>query len=180
MHSYSEFPNDVKIAFLPLVNQYNLKFKAEGICSVDLENKYCRINFNMDRYNLQGVIFKKGDSTSFAITRIASYQNPKDFEKEEIPKTEYGDKKSIKKLLHYFSMVTNKYLGEVLNGDFSWFDQVKKEDEYERQLVSLIMGSEMEYEHPISQKFWSGDKTWKADIEKYIKQNKISIKKASS
>jgi hypothetical protein len=37
VHSYQESPNDVKAAFSNLIGRYNLVFRADGICSVDLE-----------------------------------------------------------------------------------------------------------------------------------------------
>jgi hypothetical protein len=41
--------------------------------------------------------------------------------------------------LEYYAAIVDKYLGNVLRGDFSWYARIKKEDEYERQLVALIL-----------------------------------------
>ena len=59
MHSYPDFPKDAIEAFHNLTNKYNLKSKTDGICSVNFDNKYCLLNFNMDRYDLHGLIFRK-------------------------------------------------------------------------------------------------------------------------
>ena len=176
MHSYDKFPNDVVNAFSIITDKYKLKFKADGICSVDITNQYVRMNFNMDRYDLQGLLFKKGDSTSFGITRLATHNNWKEPRIENSPNSDYGNKKEIKNQLNHFAFIVDKYLSTTLTGNFDWYNQVKQEDEYERQLIGLILGPEIEYGHPISQKFRDGDKTWKIDIEKHIVENSIELK----
>jgi len=180
MHSYDDFPRDVEDSFSSIVDKYEFKFHVQGICSVDIENKFCRINLNMDRFDLQGLLFINGEETSFSLSRLASDQNDKKFEKEEFPSSDYGNKESIKRQLEYYANISDKYLETTLKGDFSWFNRMKEEDAYEKQLVGLILGSEIEHTHPISKKFWSGDKSWKTDIENYIRQNNIEINKVSS
>lgn len=175
MHSYNEFPNDVKKAFANLTSKYGLTYHPNGICSVDIKNKFCRLNFNMDRYDLQGLLFKTGDSTSFGLIRLANDLDSKDFSTKEIPITEYNNQQSIRELLNFYSKMIDSNLSHVLQGDFSWYNRIKSEDNYEKKLVGVIIGSKIEYEHPISKKFWSGDSSWKPDLEEYIKKNGIKI-----
>jgi hypothetical protein len=175
MHSYEEFPKDAELAFSSIKEKYRLKFKANGIYSVDFTNKYCRINFNMDRYDLQALLFKKGDSTSFSITRLAIDVNELEYSKEVIPATGYGNKEGVKDSLFFYSRILDKYLNHILKGDLIWYDRIKQEDEYESKLIGVILGGEIEHKHPISKKFWDGDSSWKSDIEKYIKEKEIKI-----
>ena len=66
-------------------------------------------------------------------------------------------------------------MASVLNGRIDWFNHLKQEDEYERKLVKIMLSAELEYEHPISLKFFKGDESWKEDIEEFIIENKIKI-----
>ncbi len=176
MHSYESFPDDVIDAFTPLVNKYDLEFKVNAMYSVDIKNQHCKINFNMDRYHLQGLFYRKDDYTSFDIMRLVSYSLTDDDKVlERFPKSEYGDKEGIKNQLIHFVFIIDKYLGHVLNGNFDWYERLKEEVEYENGLVELIL--ELEYDHPINKKFQNGDSTWIKDIEAYIDENDIKIKK---
>ena len=182
MHSYPDFPKDAFEAFHNLTSKYKLKPTADGICSVNFDNQYCRLNFNMDRYDLQGLLFrktgllsKKTDDFSFGISSIANLLEPNHNFADTYPKTSYGDKKAIRQLLFWYADLIEKCLPTVLNGDFSWYDKQKNADLYERKLVGVILGKHIDYEHPISKKFWSGDKSWRQDIETFIKDNDIKI-----
>jgi hypothetical protein len=182
MHSYPDFPNDVIGAFKNLTLKYNLQPTVNGICSVNFDNIFCRLNYNMDRYNLQGLIFrkngiilKKTDNHSFGISTIANLLSPNHKLFESYPKTAYGDKKSIKLLLIWYADLINQCLPTVLNGDFSWYDKQKNDELYEKKLIGLVLGHHFDYNHPISKKFWAGDNTWRQDIEKFIKENNIKL-----
>lgn len=71
MHSYPDFSKDVIEAFQNLTKKYNLKPTANGICSVNFENQYCLLNFNLDKYNLQGLLFQK--KTEFCQKRLMTF-----------------------------------------------------------------------------------------------------------
>ena len=183
MHSYPEFPKDIIEAFQNLTFKYKLIPTVDGICSVNFDNKFCRLNFNMDRYDLQGllyrkdgILFKKTDEYSFAITKIATLLNPESKILDTFPKTTYGNRDEIRQLLFWYADLTDKYLATVLTGDFSWYEREKKNDLYERQLIGVILGPHLNHEHPISKKFWGGDKSWRQDVEEFIKDNKIELK----
>ncbi|MGI8600710.1 MAG: hypothetical protein ACR2KB_15765 [Chitinophagaceae bacterium] len=182
MHSYPDFPKDSIEAFKNLTVKYNLQPTVDGICSVSFDNEFCRLNFNMDRYDLQGLLFpkqgllfKKTDDFSFGITQIANLLYPDHNLADSCPKTTYGDKQAIRQLLFWYANLVEKCLETVLAGNFSWYDKQKATDLYERKLVGVILGKYIDYEHPISKKFWSGDTSWRQDIETFIKNNDIKL-----
>jgi hypothetical protein len=182
MHSYPDFPRDAIEAFHNLTGKYKLKPKAEGICSIDFDNPHCRLNFNMDRYDLQGVLFrkhgwitKKIDDFPVNIVVVANLLTPNHPFADTYPKTTYGDTHAIRQLLFWYAELIENCLSTVLNGDFSWYEKQKNADLYQRKLVGVVLGKHMDREHPISKKFWSGDKTWKQDVEKFIQDNHIQL-----
>ena len=129
MHSYPEFPQDVEDAFSKVIIKHHLKTKVDGICSVNLENKYCSINLNMDRYNLQvlyfkkaGLIFKTIEDKSYGITNlIMRVLKSKDF-LNTLPETSYGNRNQIIELLNWYSYHIEKHLNKLLEGDFTILD----------------------------------------------------------
>ena len=129
MHSYPEFPQDVFDAFAKVIINHHLKPKVEGIYSVNLENKYCSINLNMDRYNLQvlyfkkaGLIFKTIEDKSYGITNlIMRVLKSKDF-LNTLPETSYGNRSQIIELLNWYSYHIEKHLNKLLEGDFTILD----------------------------------------------------------
>jgi hypothetical protein len=173
MHSYPDFPKDVLGIFADLIKEYDLKPKVDGIYSVDLENKFCKINLNMDRYDLQVLLSKKNDEITFGVYRVALNLCPENSTLQNFPKTEYGDKNATRKLISFYADVIRNCLSTVLNGDFSWYDRIKEADSYESKLIAVV--HRLEFKNPIQQKFWKGDKTWRQDIEKYIKDNNITL-----
>lgn len=182
MHSYPDFPKDAIEAFQNLTTKCKLKPTVKGICSVNFDNKFCRLNFNMDRYDLQGLLFrkqglliKKTDDFSFGISEIANLLCPNHNLADTYPKTTYGDKQAIRQLLFWYADLAEKCLTTVLTGDFSWYEKQKSDDLYQRKLVGVILEKQIDHEHPISKKFWSGDKSWRQDIETFIKDNNIKL-----
>ena len=126
MHSYPEFPQDVVDAFSKVILKHRLKTKIYGIYSVNLENKYCRINLNMDRYDLQvlyfnksGLIFTTIEDKPYGITNlIMQVLKSKDF-LNTFPVTSYGNRSQIIELLNWYSYHIEKHLSKLLEGDFT-------------------------------------------------------------
>lgn len=126
MHSYPEFPQDVVDAFSKVILKHRLKPKIDGIYSVNLENKYCRINLNMDRYDLQVLYFKKSglifttiEDKPYGITNlIMQVLKSKDF-LNTFPVTSYGNRSQITELLNWYSYNIEKHLSKLLEGDFT-------------------------------------------------------------
>ena len=96
IHSYPDFPKDVIEVFRTLTIKYKLKPTVDGICSVNFDNQFCRLNFNMDRYDLQGLfyckrglIFKKIETESQSINQIVIMLFPDSNFLKTFPKTTY-------------------------------------------------------------------------------------------
>jgi hypothetical protein len=133
MHSYPDFPKDVIEVFRTLTIKYKLKPTADGICSVNFDNQFCRLNFNMDRYDLQGLfyckrglIFKKIETESQSINQIVIMLFPDSNFLKTFPKTTYGNKDETRQLLFWYADIVEKYLESVLIGDFSSLDKMLK------------------------------------------------------
>lgn len=133
MHSYPDFPKDAIAAFRNLTIKYNLTPTVKGIYSVSFDNRFCRLNFNMDRYDLQGLFyFKRGliiktiEKESYAINKIALTLFPSSNFLTTFPKTTYGNKDETRQLLLWYAETVEKYLATILNGDFSNVDKILK------------------------------------------------------
>ncbi|MBU3823148.1 hypothetical protein KO566_13880 [Flavobacteriaceae bacterium XHP0103] len=167
--SYKEFPQDVLDSFSPLIEKHNLSKKIRGDHFVELTGEKVVLQFAFDRGDLYCEIKKPSDNFKFAIWQVYEFLFPNSqikIESKEYPKAD----------LKFYCELLNKEMESIMLGDFSWYNRLRKETEYESSLISVILGPEMDYEHPISQKFWNGDKTWKSDIEDFIKQKGIKLK----
>ncbi len=159
MHSYPDFPKDAVEAFQDLTAKYQLKPTAKGIFSVNFDNQYCRLSFNMDRYDLQGLLFqkkgllsKKTDDFSFDILSIANLISPDHDFQNTCPKMFSDTNKPARKLLFWYADLIGQCLPTVLKGDFSWYEKQKSVVLYERKLIGVILGEHIETGHPISKK----------------------------
>ena len=167
--SYKEFPKDVFDSFSPLIEKHNLSKTFKGDYFVQLTGKKVVLQFEFDRGDLFCEIKKKGDDFKFALWQVYEFLFPisqKKNESKDYPKAE----------LKFYCELLNNEMESIMLGDFSWYNELKKEIEYESSLIAVIYGPEMDYEHPISQKFWKGDKSWKSDMEDFIKQKGIKLK----
>lgn len=176
MHSYDDFPKDIKSAFELIIAHHDFSVSSKGNYSVDLENRHCRINFNMDRFDLQALIFKKNDTYSFGLWDLVTKLNPAAIKNDPFPKPDGSGDVRTKKIIDFYAHVVDYYLKDVINGNFNWYNDFKREKKYEQKLVGLILGPQIDHNHPISKKFWSGDQTWKLDIEEFIKEHQIELK----
>jgi len=169
-YGYKEFPQDVLDAFSTLIEKYNLSTKVKEDYFVELSNENVVISFLFDRGDLYSNIQKGRDDFSFAIWQVYNFLFPNAVENE------IGKSKDYPKhdLLYYAALLSNE-LNPVILGDFHWYNTLKNEIEYENKLIGLVLGPEIDFNHPISQKFWKRDKTWRTDIERYIKKNNIIL-----
>ena len=133
MHSYPDFPKDAIEAFKNLTSKYKLKPTSKGIYSVNFDNKFCRLNFNMDRYDLQGLfyrkrglLFKKIETETHSINQIVITLFPDSNFLKTFPKATYGNKDETRKLLLWYADIVENYLETVLIGDFSRLDKMVK------------------------------------------------------
>lgn len=176
-HSYQEFPEDVLNAFEAVIQLHKLTVEKREDHYVGLSNEFVEINFSFDRGDLYAELSKKNDDFTFAIYQIykhlygsiaeENYQNSKIVEKKlGYPKTE----------LVWFAQLFENELSSILMGNFEWYEAVRSAQEYERQLVAVVLGPHLPHPNDISVKFWNGDPTWRQDIEKFIKDEGIELK----
>jgi len=75
--------------------------------------------------------------------------------------------------LSRYSKIINAKLKNILNGDFSWINEYLKKDKRNGQLSLFVLG--LGSEHPITKKFFGGDRSWESDAEQYIALNNIIL-----
>lgn len=176
-YSYKEFPLDVESAFEKLIKAHNLSVEKREDYYVGLSNRHVIIDFSFDKGTLYSELRKSGDNFSFSIYQVyehlygSALKNY--FERLKIGEDELGYPKSD--LIGYAKLFENE-LSSILNGNFEWYEELRTELEYEKQLVGVVLGPHLPHPNPISKKFWNGDPTWKEDVEKFIKEEKIEIK----
>ncbi|MEM6316408.1 MAG: hypothetical protein AAF960_01995 [Bacteroidota bacterium] len=76
--------------------------------------------------------------------------------------------------VRFFAQLFRKELRPILLGDFHWYEGLKAKKLYENCLMQEFW--KLDKEHPIRQKFWQGDKTWRTDLAAYVEGNSIPLK----
>ncbi len=177
--SYKEFPEDVLNAFETIIKMHKLSVEKKEDYYVGLSNKHVEITFSFDKGDLYSELSKKNDNFTFAIYQV--YKHLYGSKAEE----NYQDSKIGGKQLGYpktdlvwFAKLFERELSSILTGNFDWYKELRTEKEYEKQLMSVVLGPHIKYEHPISQKFWKGDPSWRQDVEYFIKEKGIELKPA--
>jgi len=165
-YSYKEFPQDVLNAFATLIAQHNLSAEIEADNFVELYNEQVILKFTFNRGDFMAELRKNGDTYTFAISQLVNYLIPHAWKKEKSPDYPRG-------LLCFYAELFSNELNPILLGDFEWYDGLKAENLYESSLIRVAWG--LETSHPIYQKFRKLDKTWKSDIEEYIRKNNIKL-----
>ncbi len=168
-HSYKEFPTEVLEAYSEVIQNHQLKVKVTEDYMVQLINEEVLLKFIFDRGDFYSEIRKTDDDFSFAIWQVRKFLDILGTGKLKYEGYPIG---AIKSEADAF----RAELKGVFNGDFPWYDDLKREIEYEKKLSSFILGPSMEHSHPISQKFWKREKGWKEDLEEYLKSNNINLK----
>ncbi|MES2380940.1 MAG: hypothetical protein V4538_07850 [Bacteroidota bacterium] len=175
-YSYKEFPKDVLNAFDTIIKKYNLAIEQSEDCYVTLSNSFVEISFSFERGDLYSELGKKDDDFTFAIFQVYKHlygnQAEDNYQVSKIGTKQFGYPKTD---LIWFAKLFENELSSVMTGNFDWYKELRTEKEYEKQLVAVILGPHLNYEHPIKQKFWKGDSTWRQDIEYFIKENNIEL-----
>lgn len=166
MHSYKEFPQDVLNAFSTLIEKHHLSIEVYYDCVVELSNEHVILKFMFDRGDFLAEIRKNGDNYTFAIWQIINYLIPHAWRKERSERYPGG-------LLDLYAELLSNELNSILLGDFHWYDGLKAKNQYENSLLSLVHS--LGVQHPIYQKYRKSDKTWKSDLEEYIKKENIQL-----
>jgi len=178
MHSYPEFPDDVINIFEQIIIEHNFKVKHKNIASVVLENKYLELCFSMDRYDLMTLIKQKKirPVRVFGITQIILHLNPQWKETEEFNSfRHHGYGESAISTLGWYEKYTSKYLENVLNGDFSWSEELFRKDNCNIKYIDFIYKN-FEEENEIRNLYEDGNGNWMPKLFKYLEENNIKIK----
>lgn len=166
-YSYKEFPQDVLTAFVQLIETYRLTVEIEEDNLVELGNEHVVLKFMFDRGEFFAELRKDGDDTTFALWEIINYLVPNAWKKKKSKDYPGG-------LLRFYAELFSNELNPILLGDDHWYEGLKEAKLYESSLIRAVR--QLDFHHPIYQKFSKLDKSWKADMETYIKQHNIQLK----
>ncbi|GAC1306333.1 MAG: hypothetical protein NVSMB24_16510 [Mucilaginibacter sp.] len=167
MHGYSGFHEDVKSAFSDLIYQKNpiISIRSNidfGIYAVELTFEYSKLIFDLDRMDLQSNFVNPKDNKIYNVLRIAALLHRKvSFQKTNTITSE--TRENILEHLRYTNEIIEKYLMNVVEGDFTWTEIYLKHENEESRMIQEVLN--LEPEDLISQKFWKGDETWKIDLK---------------
>jgi len=175
-YSYKEFPEDVLSAFETIIKAHNLIIKKREDFYIGLSNQYVEIKFSFDKGTLYSELRKIDDDFTFPIISVFSHlykiQADEWFRNVKMIQKNMSYPKYY--LVEYAKLFENE-LASILTGNFSWYSALRAELEYERKLTAILLGPQIDYNHPISQKFWKGDVTWKQDLAHFIKEHGIEL-----
>ncbi len=176
-HSYQEFPEDVLNAFEAVIQLHKLTVEKREDYYVGLSNKFVEINFSFDRGDLYAELRKKNDDFTFAIYQIYKHLYgsiaEENYQNSKIKERKFGYPKTD---LVWFAKLFENELSSILIGNFEWYEALRSAQEYEKQLVAVVLGPHLLHPNAIRAKFWNGDPTWRQDIEKFIKDEGIELK----
>jgi len=165
-YSYEKFPQEVLDTFSDLIEKHQLAIEVEEDYLVELSNESVVLKFVFDRGDFFAKIRKNGDDVSFALWEVIHYLNLQVWNKEKSKDYPNG-------LLCLYSRVLGNELNTVFWGDFPWYEGLKAQKEYEKCLIRAVR--KLDTQHPIYQKFRKLDKTWKTDMEAYVKEYDIQL-----
>ena len=173
--SYKEFPEDVLNAFESIIKVHNMSVERKEDYYVGLSNKHVKITFAYDKGDLYAELRKKNDDFTFAIYQVYRhlYGTKAEANNQNLKSDGVRNPKAD---LVWFAKLFENELSSILTGDFSWYEELRAAKEYENQLVSIVLGPHLNHAHPISQKFWKGDSTWREDVEQFIRDKGIELK----
>jgi hypothetical protein len=178
-YSYKEFPNDVLNAFETIIKTHDLAVEMREDYYVGLSNRHVEVSFSFDRGDLYSEIRKSNDDFTFAIFQVYKHlcgvKADENYQSAKIGRKQLGYPKTD---LLWFAKLFENELSSILTGNFDWYEELRTEKEYEKQLVAVVLGPHLPHPNPISKKFWNGDPTWREDVEKFIKEEKIELNPA--
>ena len=170
---------DVLNAFETVIKTHNLSVEKREDYYVGLSNRHVEISFSFDRGDLYSEIGKRSDDFTFAIYQVYKHlygsAAEDNYKRSKIGGKQLGYPKTD---LAWFAKLFENELSAILTGNFDWYEKLRTEKEYEKQLVAVLLGPNLPHPNPISNKFWKGDPTWREDVEKFIKEEKIELKPA--
>lgn len=169
--TYPNFKRDIEEAFQDLIEQFRLKLLELHEGSYLLKGAACNIKFGYDRGDTVcqfKQVAESYDTPGYSVLAVFKFLSPS---KEAFSKHERIYDPRLQ-LIEYANMVRD--LKNVLNGDFSWLKDFIERQEREDKLSLFVIGN-LSMDNPILKKFWSGDISWKQDIENYLRENNLSL-----
>jgi hypothetical protein len=194
LYNYPEFVNDIKEAFEDLIIEFDLNFEQIYEGRYILKGKYTVLVFNYDRGDIFCEIRPLVDEPIIKRTKIFGLFETKSTTHKETYNTIgcsiYGVFRYIYpsdsflegkeriynpklQLVESAKLISAK-LRHIMGGDFSWLPGYLEKTDHTDKLLKYVL-SNLNYEHPIKKKFWSGDITWERDVEDHLKENQITL-----
>ena len=173
MHGYKEFFKDVEKVFSHLIFKKKPKIVLKsdedfGNYAVEFDFKNSKLILDLDRMDLQCKFINIKDSKEYFVLKIAKVLNPEKsfkYSADEAPET----RDFVVKYLIFLNNIIDKYLINVLEGDFSWSETYKEKDIEESRMIKKVL--DLDCSDKIYQKFWNGDETWKEDLRLRLKNS---------
>jgi len=172
LRNYRDFTKDIFDGFQSLRNEFDMRLITPSEGLYVLHNDKCGIKFTYDRGDVSCAFLRRSDSLydyGYLVGSVFRYLHPDKIHDNDSVR-EYDRRKQI----FDYAKVINDHLKNVLEGDFTWLDGfLKNQDEWNKPLDFVLRN--LPYEHPISKKLWSGDQSWRNDLQQYLNQNNIKI-----
>lgn len=170
--NYPEFARDIKASLEGLINDYGfVLFEVYDGC-YELRNLKCTFRLTYDRGDISCNIkypFSKDNQYGYGVCSVFKYLFPND--NSEIENEPVCDPRLQ---LSKYSKIIKKYLMTIVNGDFSWVDGYLIEQKHFENRIKFIR-EQLEYNHPIKQKFLNGDISWQKDLDNYLKEHGMKL-----
>lgn len=178
IHSYPEFPNDAIKAFTNIIENYDFVIESKSITHILFSNNTIQICFDMDRYDLRGILIQKNvkPRRKFGITQVISHLNP-NFQKSEDLKSfehhKWGE--NAFETLNWYAKMTEKYLKSVLDGNFEWSEYLFRVVNSDRIKLIDFIYEHFDNQNEILKLYENEDGNWEPKLYKYLMENKIEI-----
>ena len=178
MHSYEEFPEDAEKAFSKIIDDYGFVIESKSMTHILFANKTTQIWFDMDRYDLLGLIIQKNvqPRKKFGVTQVINHLYP-EFQNSEDSKSfnrhSYGQ--SAFQTLKWYALMIEKYLSPVLEGDFKWADELFRIVNVHRIKLIDFIYKNFDHKHEIIKLYEKEGGNWEPKLYRYLEENNIEI-----
>jgi hypothetical protein len=172
LRNYPTFRKDIENVFSPLIQEFHLKsLELYDGCYL-LKGSKCSLRFTFDRGDIS-CQFKHqyGDPKAPGFDVISLYRFLYPIRKH---KTDTEPNYNYKYQLSGLLEIIQKHFKNVMNGDFSWLTAFLEHENSESKLSRFVL-TQLSSDHPIAQKFWGADETWKDDLKQYLLDNNLKI-----
>ena len=173
--NYTNFKNDIKSAFKNLIDKYQLDLIEVYPGCYELINLNCALRFTYDRgdinCNIRPVSVFKNETESeygYGINSVASYLLRSKNDLLSSKELVYDARLQLAR----YAEIVEKYLTQVLEGDFSWLNgYIEKKRKLNIKIKYVL--EQLEHKNLIYKKLMDGDDTWENDLDNYLKKKDI-------